>query len=99
MNTDTLMRRLAASQARGPRQMSLVNELLSFQEVPVRLVYPPGVHNGTLLYGASDLPGASWRNLKKRLISVGFVLKPVPDPQYPAFCSGVRMLYPELGLN
>lgn len=79
--------------------MSLVNELLSFQEVPVRVVYPPGIHNGTLLYGASDLPGASWRNLKKRLISVGFVLKPVTDPHNPAWSTGVRMLYPELGLN
>lgn len=69
-----LIRRLATSQARGERQLSLVNELVSYKDTPIfPLVIP--VYGGTTthVYGRTHLPGSSWRNLRKRLVSVGFI--------------------------
>jgi hypothetical protein len=70
-----VIRRLATSQARGERQLSFVNELLTFDPVPFKFQQIPGIHAEEIRYGHTSLPGQSWRNLRKRLISVGFTIE------------------------
>ena len=71
-----LLRRLATSQARGERQLSLVNELLSFYPVPTYYYEVPGLYGSkSVLFGKSRLPIKSWKNLRKRLVTVGFVVE------------------------
>ena len=85
-----MIRRLATSQARGERQLSFVNELLSFRRVTITQYQIPGQYgNKTVRYGLSKLPNASFRNLRSRLISVGFVL----DRDWDTMT--VRMTFPE----
>lgn len=74
---DDIVRRLATSQARGERQLSFVNELLSFNPVSYRFFQIPGGYGEiakTPRYGLSMLEHRSWKNLRKRLVSVGFVI-------------------------
>lgn len=85
-----IIRRLASSQARGHRQQSFVNELLSFREVPYRR-YSPTVHVETLVFGESRLSYQSWRSLRARMVSVGFVVVDDKDT-----CT-VRISFPEYG--
>lgn len=86
-----MIRRLATSQARGERQLSFVNELLSFKRVAITYYQIPGhpYGRGTVRYGVSKLPTASFKNLRSRLISVGFVI----DRDWDAMT--VRMTFPE----
>ena len=77
-----MIRRLATSQARGERQLSFVNELLSFDPVPFRYYEIPGMFGAkAILYGYTSLPGKSLVNLLKRLVSVGFVIERDWEPQ------------------
>lgn len=70
---------LARSQARGVRQLQLVEELIVYAEVPFWI---SEMRHGTYgnyvktWYGAGrvELNGASFRGLKKRLKSVGIKL-------------------------
>lgn len=71
--TNDLVRRLATSQARGVRQMSFINELLVGIPVRYKLTVVPGSHE-TTIYGESELARRSWNNLKRRLVSVGFLV-------------------------
>ena len=71
--TNDLVRRLATSQARGVRQMSFINELLVGIPVRYRLTVVPGSYE-TTIYGESELARRSWNNLKRRLVSVGFLV-------------------------
>lgn len=88
-----LIRRLAVSQTRGERQLSLVNELLSFREVDVSYVQIPGIYGSmSPVFGTTRLPYASLRNLRKRLISVGFVIKIDLEEDT------IRMYFPEANL-
>lgn len=68
-----IVRRLAVSQARGWRQASFINELLSFGPVPFREVPVPG--GTTVRYGVSDLEYRSWVGLRSRLTLAGFVVE------------------------
>lgn len=75
MNTD-IIRRLATSQARGTNQLSFVNELINMSEVPYYWYTVPTYQRyQTRLYGITRLDHSSWKNLKARLVSVGFVIK------------------------
>lgn len=88
-----IIRRLAVSQARGERQLSLVNELLSFREVDVSYVQIPGIYGSrSPVFGLTRLPSQSLRNLRKRLTSVGFVVKIDWEE------STIRMYFPEARL-
>lgn len=73
-----IIRRLACSQARGHRQQSFINELLTFEEVAFTR-FTPLYNVDTVLYGESRLSHASWRMLRARLASVGFVITDNPD--------------------
>jgi hypothetical protein len=73
--TNDLIRRLATSQARGHRQASFVNELLTFRPVSFEVVPVPGPNgSATALLGRSRLSWKSWVNLRRRLVAVGFVV-------------------------
>ena len=88
-----IIRRLATGQARGERQLSLVNELLSFRAVYFTYVDIPGPPGSqTVVYGLTKLPFSSYRNLRTRLISVGFVFE--VDRDY----GSVTMKFPEANL-
>lgn len=85
-----IIRRLATSQARGDRQLSFVNELLVFRPVGYRIIKVPGKFGtSTAIYGLSQLSHASWVNLRKRLLSVGFVIEHNHETM------SVRMAFPE----
>lgn len=89
-----IIRRLATSQARGDRQLSFINELLPGDPVIYSYYNIPGVFNGvTTLYGNSKLSHASWKNLKKRLIQVGFVVDDNRDAMI------VQLHFPEADSN
>ena len=74
----SIIRRLATSQARGTRQLSLVNELLTFDAVSIQVDRIPQWRNGQQLtavsYGESRLGHSSYVPLKRRLTEVGFIL-------------------------
>ena len=75
----SIIRRLATSQARGTRQLSLVNELLTFQPVPSPLEQYPvaggrGAKGYSRNYGDSQLRHSSYVPLRRRLTEVGFIL-------------------------
>ena len=74
----SIIRRLATFQARGTRQLSLVNELLTFDAVSVQADRIPQWRNGQQLtavsYGESRLGHSSYVPLKRRLTEVGFIL-------------------------
>ena len=79
MTDFSVIRRLATSQARGTRQLSLVNELLTFQPVPSPLEQYPvaggrGAKGYSRSYGESRLGHSSYVPLKRRLTEVGFIL-------------------------
>lgn len=79
MTDFSVIRRLATSQARGTRQLSLVNELLTFQPVPSPLEQYPvaggrGARGIARTYGDSRLRHSSYVPLKRRLTEVGFIL-------------------------
>ena len=78
MTDFSVIRQLATSQARGTRQLSLVNELLAFVTVPINLDPIPQWRNGqqltTVTYGDSRLRHSSYAPLKRRLTEVGFIL-------------------------
>jgi len=82
MSESDVIARLARACARGERQLAFVNELLA-DEAYVKLVPIPvywgGRHQaeGTS-YGNSGMGGESWRSLRKRLISNGFIIKGDP---------------------
>lgn len=80
MSEQDLIVRLARSCARGPRQLSFVNELL-IDEGYQELVPIPTVWEYTSVYGDSRLSGSSYQGLKKRLIAVGFIIK--REGEYP----------------
>lgn len=89
-----IVRRLATSQARGDRQLSFINELLSGNPIIYSFYDIPGKPNGrTVHYGISQLSHASWRNLKKRLIQVGFVINENREAQT------VQLHFPEMNSN
>lgn len=69
--------------------MSFVNELLIFRPVGYKIVQVPGKFNSTAKYGLSELSHASWINLRKRLVSVGFVI------EHNHKTMSVRMTFPE----
>lgn len=87
-----LIRRLATSQARGERQLSLVNELLTFRPVPYYRLRVPTMYGPAEMtrYGKSALEYRSWKNLRKRLVSVGFVVETSRGSQT------VRLHFPEM---
>lgn len=72
---------LARTQAKGPRQLELVDELLTFDLVPINypVVPRPSERGGgqqiVTTYGKCSLPAASYQPLKKRLIDAGFVIE------------------------
>ena len=72
---------LARAQAKGHRQMALVDELLTFDLVPINypVVPRPSERGGgqqiVTTYGKCSLPAASYQPLKKRLIDAGFVIE------------------------
>lgn len=84
-----MKRRLALSQARGWRQESLVNELLTGNVVPVH-PKPGYVKSGHqwVVVGETGAEYASFRALRARLVSVGFVIKGSPQ-------EGFTMTFPE----
>lgn len=85
-----LVRRLAVSQARGFRQASFVNELLTFRPVSFELVSFPGPRGSvSVVLGRSKLSWRSWVNLRRRLVSVGFVV--VTDQK----TESVTLFFPE----
>lgn len=85
-----LVRRLATSQARGHRQGSFVNELLTFRPVPFEIFSVPGPGGAvSVLLGRSKLSWQSWVNLRRRLVSVGFVIVLSKE------ASSVAMFFPE----
>lgn len=63
--------------ARGPRQLSLINELIGnglsvYQEYR----HIPGYSMGMTSYlGESELPFTSWKALKNRLLTAGFTVR------------------------
>lgn len=85
MNPD-LVRRLAGACARGWRQQSLVNELLAG---PAPINHEHFAQTQYTTFGASHVGGASYRNLRARLVSVGFVIR--TDYERRA----VTMMFPE----
>ena len=78
MTDFSTIRRLATSQARGTRQLSLVNDLLTFDAVSIQVDRIPQWRNGQQLtavnYGESRLRHSSYAPLKRRLTEVGFIL-------------------------
>lgn len=82
----SLVRRLAGSCARGWRQRGLVNEIL-VSPAPIKYKYLGGKE--FVLYGDSEVQGSSYRNLRRRLVAVGFVLH-----QDPHACT-LTMTFPE----
>ena len=78
MTDASVIRRLATSQARGTRQLSLVNELLTFDAVSVQADRIPQWRNGQQLtavsYGETRLGHSSFLPLRNRLIEAGFIL-------------------------
>ena len=77
----TSVQDLARAQAKGHRQMALVDELLSFDIVSINqeVVPRPSERGGgqqiVTTYGKCSLPAASYKPLKKRLIDAGFVIE------------------------
>ena len=77
----TSVQELARAQAKGPRQLELVDELLTFDLVPINYpVVPRPTERGggqqiVTTYGKCSLPAASYKPLKKRLIDAGFVIE------------------------
>lgn len=69
---DVLVARAAAACARGHRQRSLVNELLAG---PVQLSYREFGCEMYLVVGESGVSNASFKNLRRRLVDTGFVIK------------------------
>lgn len=69
---DDIVKRLARACAHGNSQLGFVNELLADEGQRHVVVYgwEKFVH-----YGDSRLGGTSWLSLKKRLLSVGFIIK------------------------
>jgi len=73
-NTD-LINRLARSCARGSRQLALVNELIAgpvkVQQITIHASnqYPKPI---AVVYGEINLEFKSWKNLRSRLLAVGF---------------------------
>lgn len=85
-----LVRRLATGQARGHRQGSFINELLTFRPVLFEIFSVPGTTGATsVLLGRSALSWQSWTNLRRRLVSVGFVIVLSKE------ASSVTMFFPE----
>lgn len=84
-----MKRRLALSQARGWRQESLVNELLTGKVVPAG---PKGGYvrpgHKWIEVGETGADYGSFRALRARLISVGFVIK-------GSVAEGFTMTFPE----
>ena len=89
LNND-LVRRLAVSQARGFRQASFINELLIWKPVSFEVVTVPG-GSITAHLGRSKLSWQSWVNLRRRLVSVGFVVSMSKKNQT------VSLSFPEAG--
>jgi len=75
-----LLAATARACARGDKQLSYVNELLSFDWVPVNLYYYPGAVYPAHSYGVTQLPHSSAKSLWKRLMSAGFVKMRNPLP-------------------
>lgn len=77
----TSVQELARAQAKGPRQLELVDELLTFDLVPINYPVVPrptsrgGGQQIVTTYGKCSLPAASYQPLKKRLIDAGFVIE------------------------
>ena len=77
----TSVQELARAQAKGPRQLELVDELLTFDLVPINYPVVPrptsrgGGQQIVTTYGKCSLPAASYKPLKKRLIDAGFVIE------------------------
>ena len=77
--------------ARGPVQLATVVELIAMGRMPI-FVEPIPVYHGphrqyAVRYGRARLASASWRNLKKRLKTAGFVI------QHDAVDTEVRMYW------
>lgn len=94
MIPQSIVRRLATSQARGVRQLGLVNELMTFEPVTTRLEqYPVPGGQGAISYGRSygqsRLQHASYLPLRRRLTEVGFILVASKDR------SQVSLSFPE----
>lgn len=69
---DDIVKRLARACARGNSQLGFVNELLA--DEGQRYLEQYG-YQKFVRYGDSRLGGTSWASLKKRLLSVGFIIK------------------------
>lgn len=85
-----MKRRLALSQARGWRQESLVNELLTGKPVPAHVRdghIRPG-YKSWIEVGDTKAAWASFRALRARLVAVGFVIK-------GSVTEGFTMTFPE----
>lgn len=90
LKASDIKRRLALSQARGWRQESLVNELLTGKVVPAApkdSVYRPANRSWTEV-GETRATYASFLRLRVRLVSVGFVIK-------GSVAEGFAMTFPE----
>ncbi len=74
MSNQDVIARLARACAHGHRQLEFVNELLA-DEGYMKMVQIPTVYGLGAQYGDARLGGNSFRNLKKRLISNGFMIK------------------------
>ena len=67
----SIIRRLAIACTRGSQQQSLVNEMLVG---PVAISHDRFSIDQCEAYGQTGLSGESYRNLRRRLTAVGFVL-------------------------
>ena len=70
-NHGSVVRRLALACTRGPKQASLVNELLVGSAPIGWYVFGQQSHRE---YGVSKVQGSSFRNLRRRLVQAGFVV-------------------------
>lgn len=92
-----IVRRLATSQARGVNQLSFINELLTGDPVHIRWVTIPTYGDPqTIKYGLTGLASSSWRSVKARLVSVGFVVEEDRTSPKNMF---VRLHFPEQTLT
>jgi hypothetical protein len=82
---DVLKLRLASACARGWRQQGLVNEWMAG---PIAKSYESFGHDVFVKYGDSRVDAASYHNLRRRLVAVGFVLRREEDHR-------ISLVYPE----
>jgi hypothetical protein len=92
----SIERRLAIACCRGERQMGVVNELLAGPVMVRDRSLSPYPNGPWWTVGVTQCDWNSFKALKKRLVSVGFVFEELRDPKRPYyFKCEIKMTFPE----